>query len=413
MKKYHFLLIVFQLVLFAFNSHSQNKTIAKVEYRAEIHRSDKLPIVFNISETRNAGKITWTIKNADEKMVADRIVERGDSLLVYLPFFDGLLLLKKSSNGLEGVWVKKTIKGDQFMPISIKKGTKRLMLNGSVNKFNVTGRWNVEFVNNKQEKSTAMGEFKQVGNKLTGTFLTPTGDYRFLEGVVAGDSLQMTTFDGSHAFFFSAHIKNSNTLVQGIYASGPSYLEKWSATRDEKMVLDESSAAFQLKGTANKLDFNFPDLDSNMVSINDDRFKNKVVVIQIMGSWCPNCMDETAFLSTYFNENHQRGVEVIGLAYEYTIDFSRSRKSLSYFKNRFNVKYPILITGVSSSDEMRTEKTLPQMTEIIAFPSMIFIGRDGTVRKTHAGYSGPATGIHHQAFKKEFSEIINALLAEK
>ena len=179
------------------------------------------------------------------------------------------------------------------------------------------------------------------------------------------------------------------------------------------MVLDESSAAFQLKGTANKLDFNFPDLDSNMVSINDDRFKNKVVVIQIMGSWCPNCMDETAFLSTYFNENHQRGVEVIGLAYEYTIDFSRSRKSLSYFKNRFNVKYPILITGVSSSDEMRTEKTLPQMTEIIAFPSMIFIGRDGTVRKTHAGYSGPATGIHHQAFKKEFSEIINALLAEK
>ena len=150
MKKYHFLLIVFQLVLFAFNSHSQNKTIAKVEYRAEIHRSDKLPIVFNISETRNAGKITWTIKNADEKMVSDRIVERGDSLLVYLPFFDGLLLLKKSPNGLEGVWVKKTIKGDQFMPISIKKGTKRLMLNGSVNKFNVTGRWNVEFVNNKK-----------------------------------------------------------------------------------------------------------------------------------------------------------------------------------------------------------------------------------------------------------------------
>jgi len=413
MKKYHFLLVVFQLVVCAFNSHSQNKTIAKVEYRAELQRSDKLPIVFNISESKYAGKITWTIKNANEKMVADRIVERGDSLLVYLPFFEGLFKLKKSPTGFKGIWNKKTIKGDQFMPITIDKGTKRLILNGSDHKFNVTGRWNVQFVNDKQEKSTAMGEFKQVGNKLTGSFLTPTGDYRFLEGIVAGDSLQMTTFDGSHAFFFSAHIKNGNTLEQGVYASGPTYLERWTAIRDEKMVLDESSAAFQLKGTMNKLDFSFPDLDSNLVSINDDRFKNKVVVIQIMGSWCPNCMDETAFLSKYFNENHQRGVEFIGLAYEYTKDFSRSQKSLSYFKNRFSVKYPILITGVSSSDEMRTEKTLPQMTEIIAFPSMIFIGRDGTVRKTHAGYSGPATGIHHQVFQKEFSEIIDALLAEK
>jgi hypothetical protein len=124
-------------------------------------------------------------------------------------------------------------------------------------------------------------------------------------------------------------------------------------------------------------------------------------------------MDETSFLSKFFDENKQLGIEVIGLAYEYSKDFSRSKKSLSYFKTRFNVKYPILITGITSSDEMRTEKSLPQMTEIKAFPSMIFIGRDGTVRKTHTGYAGPATGIHHDQFKKEFSEIIDALLAEK
>ncbi len=413
MKKTYFLLFVLSNFIFAINVCSQQKTVSKTEYRALLHRNDKLPIVFNISESKYAGKRTWTIRNAGEKLVADRIVEKADSLLVYLPFFDGMLLLKKTTNGYEGLWNKKTINGDQFMPLTIEKGNKRLDLTGSTNQFNVTGRWNVEFTNDKMKKSIAMGEFKQIGKKLIGTFLTPTGDYRFLEGTVAGDSMQMTTFDGSHAFFFSAHIKDANTLVSGIYASGLTHIETWKAKRDEKMILDESSSSFQLKGLESKLNFSFPDLDSNIVSIKDERFKNKVVVIQIMGSWCPNCMDETAFLSKYFNENKQLGIEMIGLAYEYSKDFSKSRKSLSYFKNRFNVKYPILITGITSSDEMKTEKSLPQMTEIKAFPSMIIIGKDGTVRKTHAGYAGPATGIHHELFKKEFSEIVNALLAEK
>jgi len=413
MRKNYLLLFVLSNFIFAFNVFSQQKTVLKTEYRALLHRIDKLPIVFNISESKYAVKRTWTIRNAGEKLVADKIVEKADSLLVDLPFFDGMLLLRKTNNGYEGLWNKKTIKEDQFMPLTIEKSNKRLDLTGSTNQFNVTGRWNVEFTDDKMVKSIAMGEFKQIGKKLTGTFLTPTGDYRFLEGTVAGDSMQMTTFDGSHAFFFSAHIKDANTLVSGIYASGLTHIETWKAKRDEKMILDESSSSFQLKGFESKLNFSFPDLDSNIVSIKDVRFKNKVVVVQILGSWCPNCMDETAFLSKYFNENKQLGVEVIGLAYEYSKDFAKSRKSLSYFKNRFNVKYPILITGITSSDEMKTEKSLPQMTEIKAFPSMIIIGKDGTVRKTHAGYAGPATGIHHEVFKKEFSEIINALLAEK
>ena len=413
MKKKYFFPYLLAALFLSINGFCQQNAVIKTEYRALLHRNDKISITFNITASKDSQKLIWTIKNADEKLIADRIIEKGDSLLVYLPFFEGMLLLKKTASGFDGLWSKKTIKGDQLMPITIEKGNKRIELAGSKSKFNVTGRWNVEFVNSAMEKSTAMGEFKQVGNRLAGTFLTPTGDYRFLEGIVSGDSMQLTTFDGSHAFFFSAHIKDGNTLVNGIYASGPTHIETWKATRDEKMILDESSSSFQLKGVANKLNFKFPDLDSNIVSIEDERFKNKVVVIQIMGSWCPNCMDETAFLSTYFNENNQLGFEVIGLAFEYSKDFSKSKKSLSYFKDRFKVKYPILITGITSSDEMKTEKSLPQMTEIKAFPSMIFIGRDGTVRKTHAGYAGPATGVHHEQFKKEFSEIINALLAEK
>jgi hypothetical protein len=124
-------------------------------------------------------------------------------------------------------------------------------------------------------------------------------------------------------------------------------------------------------------------------------------------------MDETSFLSGFYKENAAKGVEVIGLAYEYINEFSIARKNLLRFKNKFDVQYPMLITGVTSADSLRTEKTLPEMTEIKAFPSMILIGKDGTVRKTHAGYAGPATGIHHETFKQKFAEDINALLAEE
>jgi len=149
------------------------------------------------------------------------------------------------------------------------------------------------------------------------------------------------------------------------------------------------------------------------VSIDDETFQNKVLVIQILGSWCPNCMDETKFLSEYYKKNHQRDIEIIGLAYERTADFKSSQKALQSFQKRFGVTYPILITGVTVSDPLRAEKTLPQLEKIEAFPTTIFVDKKGNIRKTHSGFNGPATGEHYTKFKEEFNEIIDQLLAEK
>ena len=121
-----------------------------------------------------------------------------------------------------------------------------------------------------------------------------------------------------------------------------------------------------------------------------------------MGSWCPNCMDETKFLNEFYIKNKQRGVEVVSLAYEYSTDFERSRISLLKFQQRFNVKYPMLITGAWINDSLRTEKTLPQITPIKVFPTTIYIGKDGKVKKMQAGFYGPGSGEHFELFKKEF-----------
>jgi peroxiredoxin len=165
-----------------------------------------------------------------------------------------------------------------------------------------------------------------------------------------------------------------------------------------------------VKNGQDKLNFRFMDLNKKWVSINDSKFKNKVVVLQIMGSWCPNCMDETAFLSDYYNRNKQRGVEIIGLAYEYTTDFNRSVKSIQKFKDRFHVQYTLLNTGVTVSDSLRTEKTLPQLTQIKSFPSTIFLDRKGRVAKVYAGFEGPGTGIHYEEMKKNFEATVDRLL---
>ena len=404
MNKIHALIFFFFLQSLALH--------AQQSYRAVLKRADGFDIVFNIIESRTAKGIGWEIRNADERIPITDIRQKADSLLVNMPFFDAELLLKKNLMGYEGQWKKVGSKGDVYMPLLIQKGAERVLLSSSTSSKNISGRWKTIFTNSEGKRSMAIAEFSHEGNKLKGTFLTPTGDYRFLEGTIAGDSLTLTTFDGTHAFYFAAKVDKQGNMVNGIFASGPTYLERWEAVKDLNVELDGSEAVMKVRDPNAKLNFRFLDLDSNWVSINDQRFQNKVVIIQIMGSWCPNCMDETAFLSDYYRKNKDRGLEIIGLAYEYSLEFAKARKSLSRFRDKFNVDYPMLITGVTSSDERRTEKTLPQMTPIKAFPSMIILGKDGKVQQTHAGYEGPATGIHHEKFKKEFSATIDQLLKQ-
>jgi len=277
---------------------------------------------------------------------------------------------------------------------------------------NATGRWDATFTTKDKQVYKAIGEFKQEGTRLSGTFLTSTGDYRYLEGIVSGDSLVLSGFDGGHAFLFTGALASNNTITNGQFYSGAAGTETWKAIKNKDIELPDGYEQTKLHEGETKLNFSFTSLDGSKVSINDERFKNKVVVVQILGSWCPNCMDETAFLSDYYNKNRDKGLEVIGLAYERTTDFQRSKESLMRFQKRFNVKYPILITGVTVSDPQRAEKTLPQLTQIKAFPTSIFIGKDGRVKKIYSGFSGPGTGEHYKKFVKEFDQMIKGLLAE-
>lgn len=381
-------------------------------WKAELQRADGKKIVFNFEWKEENGRPAWYIRNAAERIAVKNITRTGDSLLVQMPVFESQFRAKYSKGLLQGVWIKAGATKWQVMDFTARPGHERFAATQPAHA-NISGRWAASFVAAKRAANEpAVAEFTQKGNLLSGTFLTPTGDYRYLEGVVNGDSVELSCFDGGHAYLFTALANSGTGLSGGNFYSGAVFKQEWTAVKNDKAAIPADAAAMYLRPGEDRLNFTFTDLDGHPVSINDSRFKNKVVVVQLMGSWCPNCMDETAFLGDYYTKNRQRGVEIVALAYEYTTDRERSVKSLQKFRDRFKVEYPMLITGVTVGDSLRTEKTLPQVTPIKSFPSSIIIDKKGKVRLFDTGFNGPATGVHYTEYVKEFEATIDSLLKE-
>jgi len=366
---------------------------------------DELPFNFEVKGVE--GKQQIAIINGSENFAVPDVRLIGDSVFIKMPLFDSEFKLKQTGGTLAGKWIKHLAQKDNVLDFTATPDQDwRFFEKPEKPAANVGGRWSAVFTSDGV-RDTTVGEFKQQGNKVTGTFLTTTGDYRFLEGTVNGDKLYLSCFDGGHAFLFSADVKDSLTLSNGKFGT-----DTWEAVKNEQAKLPDAYSLTALKPGYKKLAFTFKDIDGKPVSLTDDRFKNKVVIVQFMGSWCPNCMDETSYLVNYYKKYHPKGVEVVGLAYERTTDFERSTKTLLQLKDRFDIPYTLLITGFTS-DKKETAKSLPMLANFLAFPTTVIIDKKGDVRKIHTGYSGPGTGEHYVEFVNEFEKLTDDLLAEK
>jgi len=389
------------------------------QWRAILERKDGNNIVFNFEVKDSVGKKVLYLRNAGERLLVDDITREGDSVIIRLPLYESQLRAVVTREGnLEGVWVRHLAVDYLVVPFKAFYGQAYRFATrfatgggGPAGKASVEGRWAAVFrAAGDKDTTFRVGEFQQKGDRVTGTFLDAGGDLRYLEGVVDGDSLKLSCFDGTHAYFFTAKVEGDK-LLGGQYFAGPTAHETWTAQKDDNARLQDQFAMTKWKKEA-PFTFTFKDIEGHSVSLSDDRFKGKVVLIQIMGSWCPNCMDETRFLSGFYDEYHPKGLEIIALAYERSTDFARSQASLRGWQQRFQVKYPMLITGVAVGDPQRAEKTLPQLERIVNFPTTIFINKAGRIEKIHTGFSGPGTGEHYEEQKKEFYVEVNELLGQ-
>ncbi|SNR84115.1 MULTISPECIES: peroxiredoxin family protein [Hymenobacter] len=374
-------------------------------------QGQEIPFLFDIETGNNNQPVAVTLRNGEERLKLDEIKTVGDSTTIRLGAFDAALVVyRDGETNLKGAWVKYDGKTPYRVPFSARKGSGSLFgaKSGQENQ-SFDGTWKVTFKGDDGETYPAVGVFKQQDRNITGTFLTSTGDYRYLAGNVDGNTMRLSTFDGSHGFLFTAQ-KQGNTL-QGDFYSGKSGHETWTATLDPNAKLPDANALTGMKPGQKKLNFTFPSIyEGGSISPSDPKYKGKVVVVQILGSWCPNCMDETNFLAPWYEKNKQRGVEIIGLGYERTADQKLASQKLLKMKERMKVGYDLAVAGQASAAE--ASKSLPQLAKVIAFPTTIFLDKKGEVRKIHTGYSGPGTGKYYEQEVAEFNKTIDQLLAE-
>ena len=399
----------------------------EIPFLFEVKTEADKPVVYLI----NAGL------NGEERLRCDDIKSAGDSTTIRLHAFDAALVVRAAGpNQLKGSWVKYDSKTPFRVPLTATAGAQELFIRHAdkadaqpaIIKRNDGSplSYNVEFKDEEGKAYPAVGLLKFENDfSVTGTFLTSTGDYRYLSGIQQAvkdeHQLLLSTFDGSHAFLFTAQngppepvdITKEyapNTLFGDFY-SGKAGHETWTAVPDPKAKLPDADTLTYLKKGETRLNFKFPNVfEGGSISPTDPKYRGKVVVLQILGSWCPNCMDETNFLAPWYEKNKARGVEIIGLGYERSADYAVSAPKLRSMRERFKMSYDVAFAGVSNKDSVA--RSLPQLAKFLAFPTTIFLDKKGNVRKIHTGFAGPGTGKYYQEEIAGFNRTVDKLLKE-
>ncbi|HTF17172.1 MAG TPA: TlpA disulfide reductase family protein [Chryseolinea sp.] len=372
-------------------------------------QEQELPFHLDVARNGSDGYIVY-LRNAGEKILLDEIRVDGDSIDIALHVFDANIKARIEGDELHGLFIKNYEK-DYKVPFHATYGDTYLFKKGnpgdSIPDF--SGKYSVRFVH-EQDTTPAIGVIEQLGDSVKATFLTPTGDYRYIGGTVTNGKLQMSTFDGNHSYIFYA-TKLADGRLSGEYYSGKTWKESWTAEKSEHPVMPDPEQVTYLKPGFERIEFTFPDVNGKKVSLSDERYKNQVVILQIFGTWCPNCMDETKFLGPWYEQNKDRGVKIIGLAYERKDDFAYASARVKKMISKYGVGYDFVIAG--TNDKAKASETLPMLNKVFAFPTTIFIGRDGKVRKIYAGFNGPGTGKYFDEYVQHFNETMNDLLSEQ
>lgn len=375
----------------------------------ELAEGKILPFEFSLTQTNEDWEMV--IFNHEEEIEVDELEWKDDTLIIQLPIFESEFILKKESDtSFSGVWVNYYKSENYKIPVVAKfeKTTRFIDLDEEYNP-ELGGKYAVTFSPNTENEGNAIGLFDQSGNTISGTFATERGDYRHLAGNVSGNKVLLSTFDGSHAFLFEAELSDSGLV--GTFYSGTHWKEAWTAVKDDSVTLRNPNELTFIKEGYDGLAFSFPDANGDSVSLTDERFKGKAVIVQIMGSWCPNCLDETKYLSSLYEKYNDQGLEVIALAFERTRTPEKAMNNLERLKTKTGANYTFLLGGATRED--KAAEKLPMLNHIMSYPTAIFIDKKGVVKRIHTGFYGPSTGKYYTDFVEETEALVKTILNDE
>jgi len=390
-------------------------------------------VVFGLDLRHVDGAWAAWLVNGEERITVPR-VEVGDTALVLgMDHYDSQIVAALSGAGdarrLSGEWTK--VGSDESLtrmpfhatpgdPLAPDAPTVAPGPDGKIYVFAGVDladppRYRVDFGSDDQP---AVGVFELGPDSVArGTFMTTTGDYRYLAGRLSPSEIENTMvavslscFDGAHAFLFKHHLDFDWNLVDGHFWSRDTWHDTYTGTPDPDASLPDGFALTTFVDDGDLGALAFPDLDGDMRALDDPAFEGKARILQVFGSWCPNCHDACDFLADLDAAYGERGLSIVGLAFEHGTDFERNARQVRRYAERHGVTWPLLIAGLS--DKAEAGKVLPILDAVRSYPTTIFLHGDGRVRAVYQGFSGPATGAAHAALRASFEAIVEELLAE-
>jgi peroxiredoxin len=391
-------------------SHGSDKPLfPQGIWRGEFRFNDSVAVPFNFHlESIGNGESKVFLLNADEKLEGGSAILADDSLHISFALFDTELHAVLDGTTGKGLFHRQGFENSP-VPVTIEwNNGSRFITPSRTPLKNISGTYDVDFLSEDGSSMKTVGLFTQEGSRLKGVFLRTTGDSRFLEGVVDGNEFYLSGFIGSGAAYYKGRINVDGSLSGHVI--GARSRQPFEGRPNATAALPDPYSLTYLKPGYTSFDFSFPSLDGKKISLKDQRFRDKVVVLTITGTWCPNCIDEAAFLSDWYEKNKHRGVEALAIHYERNLDSAYLQKAINRFRTYHNITYPEVIGG--RADKKEVAASLPALNSFLAFPTIIFIDRKGVVSKIYTGFSGPATGKYYQQFVNEFNAEIDRLLKQ-
>jgi peroxiredoxin len=370
-------------------------------------------IPFHFALQRDGDKWSGWLINDPDRAAIPKVTWNGTELVLDITHYDSVLRAKPNAAGdqWDGTWRKRS-KADKWveMPFHAKPGNfpRFVRLGFFSPAFSVlAGKWSVKFAS---EEDPAIATFTvSTHGEVTGTLLTTTGDYGYLAGIFNGDNLRLSNFDGAHAFLFIGRMQEDGTLT-GKFWSRDAFVDTWTAIKDPTAQLPDAFEMTKGVDNADLAKVAFPDVNGKSRSLTDPDLAGKARVIEVFGTWCPNCHDASHYLADLHRRFRDRGLVVVGLAFELTGDVKRDTEQVKIFADRHKVEYPLLVAGIS--DREKASASLPMLDKLRAYPTLIVLDGKGKVRAVYTGFSGPATGEAYTAFQTKFESLIEHLLAE-
>lgn len=397
-----FFLVVFGCILLISCNSEDSEKLELGDYvgRLEVENNKYLP--FNFSVTNDS---TLVVQNSSE-IVDFSIVYSNDSIFIKSKVFEGFIKGVLVENKINGFFTIESL--DRSVPFSSYKNNNRFNIDFDENKKLTLNRWKFTFNPNKDNASFSVGIFNSIGeNEISATFRTTTGDYGYMHGGYKENKIVLSTFNGSRAYLFEAEMNKDS--IEGVMYAGNHSKTIVKGVLDNDFELSNEYSLTSLKVKNQKFDFSFENTLGKLISIDDEFYDGKSMVVQLMGSWCSNCLDESKFYVDYMNKNELKDIEFVALAFEYAKTKDDALNSIQKLKKQLGINYPILLAQYGSSDKSRALEKFPMLNKIISYPTTIFLDKNKDVIKIHTGFNGPATGEKYTEFINEFNSTIKFL----